>query len=148
MTSGPSLGHTKAKQRNCKSPVCVDSQQVSILSVECSQQQSLGIHIRECGLEEQEQIVSLGPVNQRAGYTHGSHYTYAFDSSLENFHTSRVFGSLSAHFTQDSNSYNTLAAKPLHIDVTVSAKNIKTTTETKQSSDAGVQSDTITYNEL
>lgn len=118
------------------------------MSVECSQQQSLGICSRVCGLEEQDQIVSLGLVNPRAGYTHGSHYTYAFDSSLENFHTSRVFGSLSERFTQDSNSYNTLAAKPLHIDVTISAKSNKTTTGTKQSSNADVQSDGIIYNDL
>lgn len=106
----------KQRQRNRTAPVCDDSQQVSLVSHSLS-------HVR--GLEEQGQIGSLGPVNQRAGYTHGSHYTYAFDSSLENIHTSQVSGSPSVRFAQDSNSYNTLSAKLLHIDVTVSAKSNK-----------------------
>lgn len=50
---------------------------------------------------------------------------YAFDSSLENIHTSRVFGSLSVQFAQDSHSDNTLFAQLLHKDVTVSAKSNK-----------------------
>lgn len=54
-----------------------------------------------CVLAAQGPIGSLGPINQSAGYTDGSHYMYAFDSSLEYFYISQTFGSSSVLVVYD-----------------------------------------------